>query len=132
MLRGFRDFVLRGNVIDLAVAVVIGAAFTQIVTAISTDVIGGLLGALGGVPNLDAVTVPGTQVVIGTTLAATINFLIVAAVVYFAVVLPTNALLRRRERGGTPPPAAKPEDVLLLTEIRDLLQARGGPGPVRD
>ena len=102
MLKGFRDFVMRGNVIDLAIAVIIGAAFGAVVTAFSTDFVGGLLGALGGTPDFgDAgVTVNGSKIVYGSTLTALIQFLIVAAVIYFVIVVPLTRAGRAARRGG--------------------------------
>ncbi|MFI7588799.1 large conductance mechanosensitive channel protein MscL [Spongisporangium articulatum] len=126
MIKGFRDFLMRGNVVDLAVAVVIGTAFGLVVKAFSDGFIGGLIGAIGGSPDFgDAgVTINGSKVVIGTTLTAFINFVIVAAVVYFAVVMPMNKLMELRKRGEVPEVAATPEDIALLQEIRDLLRDR--------
>ncbi len=125
MLKGFRDFVMRGNVIDLAIAVIIGAAFGAVVTAFSTDFVGGLLGALGGTPDFgDAgVTVNGSKIVYGSTLTALIQFLIVAAVIYFVIVVPITRLAERRgaEEGESPAPS---DETKLLTEIRDLLAAQ--------
>src|SRR5215469_1641055 len=97
MLKGFRDFVLRGNVMDLAVAVIIGAAFTGIVTALTTNIINPLLGAFIGKPNFDYLIahVNGGEVKYGTFLTAVINFLLIAAVVYFFLVLPTQYLLKK-------------------------------------
>ena len=129
MLKDFKDFLLRGNVIDLAVAVVIGAAFGGIVSAFATDVIGGLIGVIGGTPDFaDAgFDANGSRVVVGTTINAIINFLIVAAVVYFLVVLPVQRLMQRRKAGTEPEAQATSEEVALLQEIRDLLANRG-PG----
>lgn len=124
MLKGFKDFLLRGNVVDLAVAVVVGASFGAVVSAFADDFIGGLIAAVGGVP--DVGDVGWGPVVIGTTITALINFVIVAAVVYVAVVVPVNRLMERRRRGEEPEVQAPPEDVLLLREIRDLLRARQG------
>lgn len=142
-MKGFREFVLRGSVIDLAVAVVIGAAFTAIVTSLVTNVFTPVIGALFDADDLSTaliVTIPTTsggtaQVLFGAFLASAINFVIVAAVVYFAVVLPINALTRRaaREREHpAPAPAAPapPTELDLLTQIRDLLASeppRGAP-----
>jgi large conductance mechanosensitive channel len=127
-MKGFKDFMMRGNVVDLAVAVVIGIAFGMVVNAFATDFIGGLIGAVGGVPDFGGAgpTLNGSKVVIGSTINALINFLIVAGVVYFVVVLPMNALAERRKRGQEPETQAPAEDVALLQEIRDLLRARGG------
>lgn len=123
MLKGFRDFVLRGNVVELAVAFVIGVAFSAVVTAFSTDFVGGLIGALGASPNFNdaGVTINDSKIVYGSTVTAAINFLIVAAIVYFLIVVPMNTLAERRKDGDAeaPPPA---QDIQLLTEIRDLLK----------
>lgn len=126
MLKGFKDFLLRGNVVDLAVAVVIGTAFTAVVTAFSTDFIGGLIGAIGGTPDFgDAgFTVNESKIVLGSTVTALINFVIVAVVVYFLVVVPVNRLMVLRKRGEEPEVAAPSEDIVLLQEIRDLLRQR--------
>ena len=127
MIKGFKDFLLRGNVVDLAVAVVIGTAFAAVVTAFTEGLIGGLIGALGGTPDFgDAgFVINGSKLVIGTTVTALINFLIVAAVIYFIVVIPVNALMERRKRGEEAEVAAPTEDIVLLQEIRDLLAAQG-------
>lgn len=135
-MKGFREFILRGNVIDLAVAVVIGTAFTAIVTSIVTNVITPLIGALFDAKDLsDALvlripTLSGADLRFGAVLAALINFLIVAAVVYFALVLPVNALLKRafQRQQAEPAPAAPapPTELDLLTQIRDLLQQQDG------
>jgi large conductance mechanosensitive channel len=97
MLRGFRDFVLRGNVVDLAVAVILGAAFNAIVTSLVKDVLTQLIAAIVGKPDFSSLVlkVNGTPIMIGNFLNAAISFLIVAIVVYFAVILPLNALLAR-------------------------------------
>jgi len=126
MLKGFKDFLLRGNVVDLAVAVVIGTAFTAVVTAFSTDFIGGLIGAIGGTPDFgDAgFTVNESKIVLGSTVTALINFAIVAAAVYFLVVVPVNRLMALRKRGDEPEVSAPSEDIVLLQEIRDLLRQR--------
>lgn len=108
MLKGFRDFILRGNVVDLAVAVIIGAAFTSIVSSLTTDLIAPLIAAFGGKPDLSALTftVHGGVFKYGNFLNAVISFLIVAGVVYFFVVLPINALLLRLR--GPAPSTTKP------------------------
>jgi len=126
MLKDFKDFLLRGNVVDLAVAVVIGAAFGAVVSAFATDFVGGLIGAIGGTPDFGRAgfTVNDSPIVIGSTINALINFVIVAAVVYFAVVRPVTALMHRRKSGEEPEVAAPSEDVVLLQEIRDLLKAQ--------
>jgi large conductance mechanosensitive channel len=107
MLKGFRDFILRGNVVDLAVAVIIGAAFNAIVTSLVKDVLGQLISAIAGKPDFSAVVLKlhGTPIYIGNFFNAAFSFLIVAAVVYFGVVLPLNAMLARIKK---PEAAAEP------------------------
>ena len=97
MLKGFRDFILRGNVVDLAVAVIIGAAFTGIVNALVADIINPLIAATVGQPNLTYIVfrIGKGEFKIGDFLDKTISFLIIATVVYFFVVLPINWLLAR-------------------------------------
>jgi len=126
MIKGFKDFLVRGNVVDLAVAVVIGTAFGAVVAAFATDFIGGIIGVIGGTPDFgDAgVRVNGSKIVFGSTITALINFVIVAAAVYFLVVLPVNKLMERRKQGVEPEVEAPSEDVVLLQEIRDLLRQR--------
>ena len=111
MLKGFRDFILRGNVVDLAVAVIIGAAFNAIVTSGVKDVLTQFIAAVAGKPDFSGLVVKlrGTPIYIGNFLNATISFLIVASVVYFGVVLPLNTLLARIKKPAPPaPPATKP------------------------
>jgi large conductance mechanosensitive channel len=127
VLKGFRDFILRGNVIDLAVAVVIAAAFGAIVTALVENIINPLIAALVGKPDITQVgtfTINGANFSIGAVLQAILNFLFVAAAVYFVLVAPMNKLMAMRKQGEEPPPEAPSEDILLLTQIRDLLQAQ--------
>lgn len=109
MLKGFRDFILRGNVMDLAVAVIIGAAFSGIVTALTTDIINPLLGAFIGKPNFDylIVWVHGGKVMYGNFITAVINFLILAAVIYFFLVVPTQYLLKKFQPAKAEPPSTK-------------------------
>ncbi|MGE3288335.1 MAG: large-conductance mechanosensitive channel protein MscL [Pseudonocardia sp.] len=128
MLKGFKDFILRGNVVDLAVAVVIGAAFTAIVTAFTDSLIQPLINAVTppGSPGLGIQLVadkPSTYIDLAAIISAMINFLIVAVVIYFVIVYPFNLIKKRRERGEEPGPA-EPTDVELLSEIRDLLAAQ--------
>lgn len=109
MLKGFRDFLLRGNVVDLAVAVVIGAAFTSIVNALVKDVITPLIGALGGEPDFSKVTftINHSKFLFGEFLNAVISFLIIASIVYFFVVLPMNRILSRIKKGEKVDPSDK-------------------------
>jgi len=126
MLKGFRDFIARGNVVDLAVAVVIGAAFTQVVNALLAGIINPIIAAIFGKPNLDSVgtfTINHAHFSIGLVLTAVINFVIIAAAIYFLVVAPMNALNERMRR-GRPEEEAQSDEVVLLTEIRDALRQR--------
>jgi large conductance mechanosensitive channel len=132
MLKGFREFVLRGNVIDLAVAVVIGAAFTLVINAVVQWLITPLIAAIFGKPNLDDVmtfTINGAEFSIGAVLTALINFLLVVAAVYFVLIVPMNKLREMRASGEEEEPEAPAEDILLLQEIRDLLRDRRPLGP---
>jgi large conductance mechanosensitive channel len=112
MLKGFRDFILRGNVLDLAVAVIIGAAFNAIVGSLVKDVLNPLIAATVGKPDFSALVLPIGQgkIQIGNFMNAVVSFLLVAGVVYFAVVLPTNALLARlnKKTAVVPVPTTKP------------------------
>jgi large conductance mechanosensitive channel len=108
-MKGFRDFILRGNMMDLAVAVIIGAAFSGIVTALTTDIINPLLGAIIGKPNFDYLVcwVNGGKVMYGNFITAIINFLILAGVIYFFLVVPTQYLLKKFHPATAEPPANK-------------------------
>jgi large conductance mechanosensitive channel len=128
MLKGFKDFLLRGNVIDLAVAVVIGAAFGAVVTSVTDKILKPLINAITPPtsPGFGIQLVsgkPSTFVDFAALITAAINFLIVAAVIYFAVVVPVRMIQDRRKRGEEPGPA-EPTDVELLKEIRDLLRTQ--------
>jgi len=127
MLKGFKDFLMRGNVVDLAVAVVIGAAFSKVVTGLLDGLVNPLIAAIAGQKNLDKVgtfTLNHADFSFGILLTALINFVLIAAVIYFVVVLPLNHLAERRARGIEPKTEAPSEEVALLTEIRDSLQTR--------
>ena len=104
-MKGFRQFVLRGNVLDLAVAVVMGAAFAAVVTALVKDLITPLIAAVAGKPDFSAlaVSVNGSKLMIGDFLNAVIAFAMMAVAVYFFIVLPVNALTARMNRGEVPP-----------------------------
>lgn len=128
MLKGFREFVFRGNVFELAIAVVVGTAFTAVVTAIVTNLINPIIAAIGGhsVNGLAFTLVAGnprTVMHFDTVITAIINFVIIALVVYSLFIVPMNALLERRKRKG-PEVVADPTELELLTEIRDLLRAQ--------
>jgi large conductance mechanosensitive channel len=127
-MRQFREFLLRGNVVDLAVAVIIGAAFGAVIAALVADIFTPLIAAIGGQPDFSGLTftINGSVFRYGHFLNAVISFLVIAAVVFFFVVKPVAALMERRKAGIEPEPEAAAEDVVLLGEIRDLLKARGG------
>ena len=133
MLKEFRDFVLRGNVVELAVAVVIGAAFGAVVTAFVASFVTPLIAAIGGKPDFSALafTINGSRFTYGAFFNALLSFLIIAAVIFFFVVRPLNALAARRKKEEEPEPEAPAEDVKLLTEIRDLLAAQASDTPSR-
>jgi large conductance mechanosensitive channel len=127
MLRGFKDFLLRGNVVDLAVAVVIGAAFTAVVTSFVDSFLTPLIGLISGGGELAGEwVVDGQRFTWGAFLSTVIGFLLTAAVVYFLVVMPMHRLLERLVKGEEPAPVG-PTDLELLAEIRDLLRAQQGP-----
>ena len=127
MLKGFKDFLMRGNVVDLAVAVVIGAAFGLVVKGFLGGLLNPLIAAVAGKPNLDAVgtfTLNHAQFSVGLVLTPLVNFLVIAAAIYFVVVHPLNKLAERRARGTEPKTESPSEEILLLTEIRDAMQVR--------
>jgi large conductance mechanosensitive channel len=126
MVRQFRDFLLRGNVVDLAVAVVVGAAFGAVVAALVKDLITPLIAAIGGKPDFSnlAFTINNSRFAYGDFINAVIAFIVIAAAVFFLVVKPVGALMERRKRGEEPEAEAVPEDVVILGEIRDLLRQR--------
>ena len=126
MLKEFRDFILRGNVVELAVAVIIGAAFGAVVTAFSSSFVTPLIALVGGKPDFGslAFAISGTEFPYGLFLNALIAFLIIAAIVFFLVVRPMNRMMARIQRTDEPGSDAPSEDVVLLTEIRDLLRDR--------
>jgi large conductance mechanosensitive channel len=130
MLKGFKDFLLRGNIVDLAVAVVIGTAFTALVGSFTRSFIKPLLGLVGGGgPKGMTVTVNDQDFTFGAFITALITFAITAAVVYFFVVVPMKTVQERLARGKEKAPVAVPEDVQLLREIRDSLAQRRPGGP---
>jgi large conductance mechanosensitive channel len=144
MLKGFRDFIMRGNIVDLAVAVTIGVAFTAVVAAFTSAIIKPILAAFGGanvnglgfslrhtagVPAGSAADVLGksTFVDISGVLNAAITFLITALVVYFVIVVPMNKINERRAAkvaAGEAEEVSKTDDVVLLEQIRDILQSQ--------
>ena len=126
MLKEFRDFILRGNVVDLAVAVVLGAAFGAVVTGFVASFVTPLIALIVGEPDFSSMvlTISGTDFTYGAFLNVLIGFLAVAAVIFFLVIKPMNAVMTRIKRDDEPASDAPAEDVQLLTEIRDLLRER--------
>ena len=126
MLKEFRDFILRGNVVELAVAVVMGAAFGAVVTAFVSSFLTPLIAAIGGKPDFSdlAFTINGSRFTYGAFFNALIAFLMIAAVVFFVIVKPMNTLAARAAAKDQPGSDAPAEDIVLLTEIRDELRKR--------
>ena len=119
MLKGFRDFILRGNVVDLAVAVIIGAAFNAIVNSMVKDLLTQVIAAIVGKPDFSGVVVKlnGTPIYIGNFLNAAISFLIVASVVYFGIVLPLNTMLAKLKKPAPEAPSTIKTCPECLSEI---------------
>ena len=127
IVQGFKEFVMRGNVIDLAVAVVVGAAFGAVVKAFSDYIINPIIAAMGGGDTIGlGFSINGKFVDIGAVITAIISFLITMLVVYFVFVLPMNKIRARSIK--EPEAAATPPDIALLTEIRDLLATQRDAG----
>ena len=125
-MKDFREFLLRGNLVDMAVGIVIGVAFAALVTAFVADIITPLIAAIGGEPDFSALsfTINHSKFQYGAFLNALISFLVVAAALYFVVVLPLNKIAERRAAKlakGEPDPDPKSEEIILLQQIRDLL-----------
>ena len=136
MIKGFKEFLLRGNIIDLAVAVIIGTAFGAVVTALVTNILTPLIAAIAGQPDFSALTftINGSQFLYGAFFNAVINFIFVAAAIYFFVVLPVKKvsdLRAARVAAGQPADDAVvvTDEVATLREIRDLLLAQQGGTP---
>jgi len=127
MFKGFREFISRGSVVDLAVGVVIGAALSNVVNGFTTSFLTPVVGLIGGVPEIGGkIKLSSTQSITwGAFVSTVIGFLITAGVVYFLVVVPMNKLAQMRKRGEIEEPSAPSEEILLLQEIRDALVAQG-------
>lgn len=122
MLKGFKEFISRGNVIDLAVGVIMGGAFSPIVSSLTDNVIMPIIAAIFGKPSFDKVGMfhlGSTPIMPGTVLTAVVNFLLIAVALYFCIVLPMNKLKKKEEVVQAPEASVE-----LLTEIRDLLARR--------
>ena len=128
MIKGFKEFIFKGNVLDLAVGIAIGVAFTTLVAAFGTYFVNPIVAVAGGDKaqgfGFGITDSPATFVNIGGLINALIVFAVTMAVIYFAVVVPMNKVLAMRKGGGDEEPEEVPEDVALLREIRDALQRR--------
>lgn len=122
MFKEFRDFIMRGNVVELAVAVIMGAAFGKIVTSVVEDIITPLIGAIGGQPNFSSIK--AGPVLIGNFINAIVGFLIIAFVVFLLIVKPMNSMMARMKRQTEVSPAAPSVEEKLLTEIRDAIKSQ--------
>ena len=141
MLKGFRDFIMRGNVVELAIAVVIGTAFQAVVSGVVSAVIKPLVNSAGGsnvnglgfsVRHGNSALEKSTFIDLSAVINAIIAFLVTAAIVYFLIVVPMNRIQERRAAKtakGEPDPTPKAEDIILLEQIRDLLSQQTGTTP---
>ena len=123
IIKEFRDFLTRGNLIELAVAFVMAGAFATVVSAFTDGIVMQFLAAIFGEPNFDSIglDIGDSRLLIGTFLTALVNFVIIAAAVFFFIVKPVQAIRERQK--NEPETVAPPEDIELLREIRDLLRA---------
>lgn len=133
MIKGFKDFLMRGNVVDLAVGIAIGVAFTTLVGAFGTAIVNPLVAIVGGGDDLgfgfQITDSAATRVDLGLLINAIIVFVVTMAVIYFAIVVPVSKLQALRKPGpGEDEPEAVPEDTALLREIRDALARPAAPG----
>ncbi len=127
MIEEFKQFLLRGNVIDLAVAVVLGAAFGMVVTSLVADIITPIIAAIFGKPDFSGLTfeINGSVFRYGSFFNAVLSFVLIAAAIFFVVVKPYNVYMARRHAAlEAEPPAAKSDEVVVLEEIRDLMRTR--------
>jgi len=120
IVQEFKAFIAKGNVMELAVAVIIGGAFSKIVDSMVKDVITPVIGLIGGQPDFSSIK--AGPVLIGNFINNIVSFLILAAVVFFVLVKPMNRLMATLKKPGTPGAPPMPPDIVLLTEIRDLLK----------
>jgi large conductance mechanosensitive channel len=109
MIKGFKNFIIKGNVVDMAVGVVIGVAFSSVVTALVKDLITPLIGALGGIPDFSGIffNINKSKFMVGDFFNAIISFLMIAAVIYFAVIIPINKLMEKMKSGKSEDPSDK-------------------------
>ena len=137
MLQGFKDFISRGNAIDLAVGVIIGGAFSTVVSALTDKFLMPLISAIFGKPNFDKVgafTLNGSEVMPGAIVTALVNFLLVAAALYFFLVVPMNKLheLGSKDMEEGPADEEDSDETKLLKQIRDLMRQQQGLPPVEE
>ena len=139
MLKGFKTFLLRGNVVDLAVAVVVGAAFGAVVTSLTSNILNPLIAAIAGKPDFSAIaiTLNGSRIQIGMFLNALVSFVLIAAAIYFFVVLPMNAITARMKRGEAPSdpttkrcPECASEIPIALTLCPNIMAPKPHANPV--
>ena len=124
MLKGFKEFISRGNVVELAVGVIIGAAFKNIVDALVKNIINPAIGAIFGKPDFTGsfiLHIGDSQIMFGALLTAVINFLLIAFAMYFFIIVPMNYFAKLRKKNEDEAPKEVSEEVQLLTEIRDAL-----------
>lgn len=118
MLKGFKEFIMKGSVVDMAVGVVVGVAFGNVISAMVADLITPLIGAFGGTPDFSGIsfTVNNSKFMVGDFLNALVSFLTIAAVIYFAVILPMNKMTEKMKSGKTEDPTEKacPECLSLI------------------
>ena len=119
MLKGFRQFVFRGNVLDLAVAVVVGGAFGAVVTALVKDLVTPLIAALFGKPDFSAIafTINQSTFLVGEFVNAVVSFLLIASAIYFLIIVPVNAMTERLSRGQAPPNPTRKSCPECLSEV---------------
>jgi large conductance mechanosensitive channel len=119
MFKGFRQFVFRGNVLDLAVAVVVGGAFGAVVTALVKDLVTPLIAALFGKPDFSAIafTINHSTFLVGDFVNAIVSFLLIASAIYFLIILPVNAMTERLSRGQAPPNPTRKSCPECLSEV---------------
>ena len=124
MLKGFKEFIARGNVVEMAVGIIIGGAFKDIIDKLVTSILNPAIGAIFGQPDFTKsfiLHIGDSQILFGALLTAIINFLLIAFAVYFFIVVPMNYFAKMRKRAQDAAPKEVSDEVKLLTEIRDAL-----------
>ena len=128
MLKGFRDFLLRGNLIELAVAFVVGTAFAALVLSLVDNVLMPIIGKIGGEPDFSSIDI--ADIPVGAFINDLVGFVLIAAAVYFFIVIPYQRIVELRKKAEEEAEDVD-ESILLLREIRDALTRSGGPTPDR-